>query len=1054
MKVLQSMAAAAGKVRLAGPFVAFSVWSALSWGDDIDIYFNSTSIQDLGIRPNIMFILDTSGSMEDGNASLSSISLPTTDAVRSDLGIGSAATSNSKIFHMKSALYDFLNDVDLGSEINVGLMRFNRRSAAVVYPVSELDTHRTELIDALAKMRVGSTNTPIVDSLYEAALYYRGDHVFYGVSRGTRGVFSDIHHSSNEARISHPDSVVPGTATATMPSGCSLTNLNAEACEDRRWQAGGSALATNQDVLNYKSPIANQCQPNHIVLLTDGAANWNRVSDEIADMIGMDRDDCDSAGDTDLRCGVDLTRYLATQDQVDDATLADEQTVTTHVIGFNFSTSWLEDLASAGGGGYHTAASASDLTAVLSNITSTVLNANTTFTAPVATINQFNRLNHKDEIYFAVFRPEETRRWPGNVKKYKLAVVNDERNVIVDASNNPAIDPATGFFKEASKDLLDGSVGTPTEYSVEAGGVGMKVATSNRKVYTWLRSQGNIELLTSAVNNLHESNSLITKAALGVVDDTSSSDDEDERTAILQWARGYDAATNSMRQGVGDPLHSRPVVVSYSDTDAKIFFGTNEGFLHAFDAEDGSDLFSFMPEELLGNLKPQYNGDSGEHIYGVDGPVTFWTHDKDPDPNDATVGPNGVIQASDGDEAYLFFGLRRGGSSYYALDIVNPEVPSVAWDFKSGDTGFEELGQSWARPIKTVVRVNAGTVASPVPVDKHVLFISGGYDDSQDADTAGAAKTRSVDNIGRAIYMVDAQKGTLLWKADINDYPAMKYSIPASVAVADTDQSGTADQIYVGDMGGQVWRFDIDNGAVVSNIDTYYGDNFIKGGVIADLATSSADANVASARRFYHSPDVALSKEGTNTFVAVTIGSGWRAKPNDKEVTDRFYMLRVTSPYSALDFNSFTTITEDRMADLTNTIGTAASAAVRGASSQSWYITMENSGEKVLSTPLTIGGAVIFTTYEPNATLVDCVPTPGTSREYVLKLTDATPVIDFDVSGNLTKADRSKQLLSGTIVDEPVLIFTNDGGSTFVGTEKGGFEIENRATRTFWHKEQ
>ena len=1052
-RLLQSIKAAAGRIGLAGPLVACSVWSALSWGDDIDIYFNSASINDLGLRPNILFILDTSGSMQSSGTGLTSISLPNNDAVRRDLEIGNNTTSRSKIFHMKRALYDFLNDSVLAAEINVGLMRFNHEGAAVVYPVSPLDDHQGELVSTLRQMRVGDTQTPIVDSLYEAALYYSGGYVYRGLNRGSRGDSSRFRDSryTKEYRISHPDSVVSGSgAYPFFPNGCSVLNLNDTDCRYRGWAYDNRYLRLNQQRLKYKSPISHQCQPNYIVLLTDGAATVNYAKNRVSALTGVARADCDASGNR--QCGVDLTRYLATQDQIEDAALPGDQTVKTHVIGFNFSTSWLEDLATAGGGEYHTADSASELSGVLARITRTVLNVDTTFTAPVATINQFNRLNHKEEVYFAVFRPESTRRWPGNVKKYKLAVVDNQRNVVVDASGAAAIDPATGFFKGTSKDFFDGSVGTPSEFRVEDGGVGMKLGTTARKVYTWL--SGNPTTLTSAVNKLHEDNTAINKDMLGIADDPGSSDDENERTAVLQWARGYDAANNTYRREVGAPLHSRPVVVSYSDSDAKVFFGTNEGYLHAFDAEDGSDQFSFIPEELLGNLRPQYKGFEGDHIYGVDGPITFWTFDADPD-DEGPGKPDGEIKAGGDDKAYLFFGMRRGGSSYYALDVTNPASPSVLWRIKSGDTGFEELGQSWSRPIKTVVKINTGTAENPVPEDKHVLFISGGYDEDQDADAVDAVKTRAVDNIGRALYMVSAETGNLLWKADIADYPAMKYSIPATPAVADTDQSGTADQIYVGDMGGQVWRFDIDNGAPLPSTDeSYYGDNFIKGGVIADLAGSAADNNVASARRFYHSPDVALTKQGTNTFVAVTIGSGWRAKPNDKEVTDRFYMLRVTSPYSALDFNSFTTITEDRMADLTNTIGTAASAAVRGASSQSWYITMENTGEKVLSTPLTIGGNVIFTSYEPSAGLVNCVPTPGTSRQYIVNLADATPVVDFDVSGDLSKSDRSKQLQAGTIVDEPVLIFTEDGGSVFVGTEKSGVEIENRATRTFWYKEE
>ena len=37
----------------------------------------------------------------------------------------------------------------------------------------------------------------------------------------------------------------------------------------------------------------------------------------------------------------------------------------------------------------------------------------------------------------------------------------------------------------------------------------------------------------------------------------------------------------------------------------------------------------------------------------------------------------------------------------------------------------------------------------------------------------------------------------------------MTHSIPAGIRVLDIDQDGYADRMYVGDMGGRVWRFDI-----------------------------------------------------------------------------------------------------------------------------------------------------------------------------------------------------------------------------------------------------
>ena len=82
--------------------------------DDTDIYLGSTT--KIGsIQPNVLFVLDTSGSMSNTD----STSPPVT-----------------RLDRMKEALHAIL---DLATNINVGLMRFHRRGGPVLYPVSDID---------------------------------------------------------------------------------------------------------------------------------------------------------------------------------------------------------------------------------------------------------------------------------------------------------------------------------------------------------------------------------------------------------------------------------------------------------------------------------------------------------------------------------------------------------------------------------------------------------------------------------------------------------------------------------------------------------------------------------------------------------------------------------------------------------------------------------------------------------------------------------------------------------------------------------------------------
>ena len=81
--------------------------------------------------------------------------------------------------------------------------------------------------------------TPIVDSLYEAALYYRGEKIHYGQNLPT----------------------INGAHPTTYDGPVVLTNMNLVG-RDRA------------NAPKYKTPIESSCQENYIVLMTDGAPTY------------------------------------------------------------------------------------------------------------------------------------------------------------------------------------------------------------------------------------------------------------------------------------------------------------------------------------------------------------------------------------------------------------------------------------------------------------------------------------------------------------------------------------------------------------------------------------------------------------------------------------------------------------------------------------------------------------------------------------------------------------------------------------------------------------
>src|SRR5690606_15893479 len=266
------------------------------------------------------------------------------------------------------------------------------------------------------------------------------------------------------------------------------------------------------------------------------------------------------------------------------------------------------------------------------------------------------------------------------------------------------------------------------------------------------------------------------------------------------------------------------------------------------------------------------------------------------------VDNDGIIDRTRGEKGYLFFGLRRGGSAYYALDATNPDAPSLMW--RLDGTDLPALGETWSSPVPTKINI-AGD-------ERHVVIFAGGYDNAQDNYDP------RTDSLSKAVYIVDSARGDLIWhgarSGGTRDFPDMDYSIPADVKVIDLDADGFADRMYAADMGGQVWRFDIFNGQPASSL--------VTGGVIAQLGSAGLGSpTVADARRFYYSPDVALASTREGTFLHIGIGSGYRAHPNETANENRFYAIRDYSPFrhrTQSEFDALDILTEDDLTNITD----------------------------------------------------------------------------------------------------------------------------------------
>jgi type IV pilus assembly protein PilY1 len=853
------------------------------------------------------------------------------------------------------------------SGVNVGLMTFNyEQGGYVVHAMEDIATARASLITSINALKPTSW-TPLSETLYEAAMYYMGGNVTYGT--GSDGGTSDTN--------------------ARLPGNTSL----------------------------YNSPLADSCQKNFIVYLTDGEPTHDSDAQSkvngLKDVTGTTFSSLVSTGgtcdtetypsgfnpDPKADCLDDLAEFLYKGDV---SSLTGKQNVITYTIGFTVDLPILAETAARGGGAYYTADDTASLTTALSNIVTSILDTQTTFVSPTVAVNSFNRTQNLNDLFISVFKASSTEHWPGNLKKYRLRASD---GMIIDSNNAPAVDPATGFFNDMSKSFWSAAADGA---NVEAGGAANKLPDpSVRQVYTYLGASTD---LTIAGNRVAKTNTSLTAALLN-----AGATGEPTRDNVIDFVNGVDVTDvdqdnniTEPRNQMGDPLHSQPATVIYGPTlqDGVIYFATNDGFLHAIDSRTGVEKWAFIPPDFLGDQVDLLKNDSTSNKhYGIDGSLRV----------QMVADGDGIIES--GEKVYLFFGVRRGGDVYYGLDVTNPNAPQLLW--RLDNTNLLGVGQAWATPVPARINVSGATQNA----NKLVLVMGGGYEVDQDNVTA------STDAAGNSIYIIDSVSGTVLWRGsksggNLNfavSGRAMDYSIPAEVKVVDFDGDGFADRMYAADMGGQVWRFDIYNGQTASNL--------VTGGVIAKLGSAaSAMPTLAETRRFYYSPDVAMVSTKDYNFVHIGIGSGHRAHPLGTATQDRFYALRDYNGQTKLTqttYDTQTIITEASLTDVTDNI----SANVpQGSGYNGWKFELRKNGgwtgEKVLAEARTFNNQVFFTTFQPSASGTSCEPQLGKNRLYVMSLFNGAPVTNLDGSTDptLTDEDRSKEF-KGSISSEVVFIF-------------------------------
>jgi type IV pilus assembly protein PilY1 len=605
--------------------------------------------------------------------------------------------------------------------------------------------------------------------------------------------------------------------------------------------------------------------------------------------------------------------------------------------------------------------------------------------------------------------------------------------LLVGQDNEPVLDETSGLFRPEAFSFWsserDGE-------RVERGGAASRLPEwTARSLYSDLSDNQD---LTDAANRFATANtSRLTAGVLGV--------DADQRTDLIQWGLGRDLKdrdsdgdTAETRREMGDPLHVQPLQLTYGGTsnrpDSIVFVSTNDGYLHAIDGEDGSERWAFIPARLLSRLYALYRNEPvSAKSYGLDGEMQLHIRNDD--------GRPGI---SGSEQALLLFGMGRGGDGVFALDVTRRDSPRLLWQISAATTGYGDLGQTWSRPTVAKIKTGEG--------DRQVVVFGGGYDSGQDRSGY------RTDSRGNAVYFADLLTGERVWSAGSTDghnlqLEGMTHSIPAALRVVDLNGNGYADRMYVGDTGGRLWRFDIVSGAS--------GDELVEGGVLASLggAALGAGGPAGSVRRFFETPDVVPVTRGGQLIITVNVGSGHRGHPLETEVADAFFSVRDFRALGVVNRDDYSTpVTAGQLVDVTTDPDPNIPLSAAG-----WMLTLvQGDGEKVLAESLTIRGNVFFTSFEPGTRATACVTGLGVNRLYQVNIFDGSPLTNLDRLGtddNLTVNDRFTVLTNPYVGLEPALLVERvDAESPASISVCVGADCRRQAIgttgRTYWFEDQ
>lgn len=478
---------------------------------------------------------------------------------------------------------------------------------------------------------------------------------------------------------------------------------------------------------------------------------------------------------------------------------------------------------------------------------------------------------------------------------------------------------------------------------------------------------------------------------------------------------------------LGDFVDSEPVyvkgsLVNYGDAgystfkttnatrQGMVYIGSNDGMLHAFYAADGTmdtttgqdvlagtsgavnvtggdEAWTYIPSKVLPNLYHLADKNYGnQHRYYVDGTPA--------------VGDICTSNCSNSSTAtwktILVGGLDSGGNGYYALDITNPAQPKALWEFTDPNMGYTygnpnivklstgqwvvlvTSGYNNVPPSSAWVASNSYKVGDQYYQGSSIYtvqtaYVSGSTFGTLDTSNATSQPITSGDGHGR-LYVLDASTGQLVTSINSTGWidtgvgnattPSGLARISAVVTNPTTD--ATVQEVYGGDLLGNLWRFDVNNNIGATGYDAQLLVTLQDASGNVQPITERPDVGVINGNlivyvgtgRYLGNTDI-TSTPTTQTMYAIKDPLGSATYGNPHTTGSGFVAQTVVS-------TTCPTGTSTSICTPGQTVRTSSNNPVNLATDNGWYVDFPDTGERSTTDPMLVLGTLAFTTSIPN----------------------------------------------------------------------------------------